>query len=51
MTGDDERGARAVWSAMAEPGDLAAGALVRTLGAVTALGWVTSAASPCSVVG
>lgn len=44
MTGDDERGARAVWSAMAEPGDLAAGALVRTLGAVTALGWVTSAA-------
>ena len=33
----DERAARAVWSGLAEPGDLVAGALVATLGAVDAL--------------
>lgn len=44
MTGrEDDRKARAVWSALVEPGDLAAGALVRLLGARAALGWVTRA--------
>lgn len=35
-----EREARAAWSALAEPSDLAAGALVRVLGAPAALDWV-----------
>ncbi|HEY0118643.1 MAG TPA: DNA-processing protein DprA [Cellulomonas sp.] len=44
MTGwDDDLVARATWSALAEPGDAAAGALVRTLGARGALGWVAGA--------
>ncbi|MCC2315360.1 DNA-processing protein DprA [Cellulomonas xiejunii] len=41
---DSDRRARAVWSALAEPGDAVAGALVQTCGAAAALAWVTSAA-------
>ncbi|HWJ85246.1 MAG TPA: hypothetical protein VNR62_07455, partial [Cellulomonas sp.] len=41
---DAEREARATWSGLAEPGDLVAGALVATLGAVDALRLVESAA-------
>ncbi len=44
MNADDERHARAVWSAAAEPGDRVAGALVRVLGPAGALGWVDRAA-------
>ncbi|ROS28094.1 DNA-processing protein DprA [Cellulomonas sp. PhB150] len=40
----DDRVARAAWSALAEPGDLVAGALVATLGAVDALRLVVAAA-------
>ena len=40
----DERRARAAWSALAEPGDDAAGALVAALGACDALDWVREAA-------
>lgn len=40
----DERVARAAWSALAEPGDLVAGALVATLGPVDALRLVVGAA-------
>ncbi|RHA41997.1 DNA-protecting protein DprA [Cellulomonas rhizosphaerae] len=36
-SGLDDRAARAAWSGLAEPGDLVAGALVATLGAVDAL--------------
>jgi DNA processing protein len=43
MTADDERRARATWSALVEPGDLAAGALSRALGASAALEWVGAA--------
>lgn len=39
MSGD-ERAARAVWSALVEPGDEVAGALVQACGAAEALGWV-----------
>jgi DNA processing protein len=41
---DEERRARAAWSAMVEPGDLLAGALVRALGAAAAVEWVAGAA-------
>jgi len=40
---DDERRARAVWSALAEPGDAVAGALVQACGAAAALAWVEAA--------
>lgn len=40
---DDERRARAVWSALAEPGDAVAGALVGACGATAALAWVAGA--------
>ncbi|ADG74378.1 DNA protecting protein DprA [Cellulomonas flavigena DSM 20109] len=40
---DDERAARAVWSALAEPGDAVAGALVQACGAAPALAWVADA--------
>lgn len=40
---DDERRARAEWSGLVEPGDQAAGALVRLLGAARALDWVVAA--------
>lgn len=43
--GDGERVARAAWSRLVEPGDVAAGALVGLLGAATALAWVRRAAS------
>ncbi len=44
MTADDEeRRARAVWSATVEPGDQAAGALVHALGAAPAGAWVGAA--------
>jgi len=43
VTDDDERRARAAWSAMVEPGDLPAGALVHALGARAALEWVAAA--------
>jgi len=39
---DAERWARAAWSALAEPGDVVAGALVAQLGAVDAWRWVAS---------
>ena len=42
-TADEERRARAQWSASAEPGDLLAGALVRALGAAAAVDWVAAA--------
>jgi len=42
-TGTDERSARAVWSALAEPGDAVAGALVTACGAAQSLEWVASA--------
>lgn len=41
---DDERVARAAWSAVAEPGDAVAGALVGALGAIEAWRWVTGVA-------
>jgi len=41
---NDEVRARVVWSAVAEPGDRMAGALVRLLGAAGALSWVRDAA-------
>ncbi|QGQ19670.1 DNA-protecting protein DprA [Cellulomonas sp. JZ18] len=40
---EDERDARAVWSALAEPGDEVAGALVQACGAARALSWVDAA--------
>lgn len=40
---DHDRRARAVWSALAEPGDEVAGALVAACGAADALRWVASA--------
>ena len=40
---DSDRAARAVWSALAEPGDAVAGALVQACGAPAALAWVTDA--------
>lgn len=40
---DDDRRARARWSATVEPGDLAAGALVGALGAAAAVAWVAAA--------
>ena len=44
MTGrDDDRVARATWSALVEPGDPAAGALVRMLGPRASLDWVARA--------
>lgn len=43
---DDDLAARAVWSALVEPGDAVAGALVRMLGAGPALAWVTGAGTP-----
>ncbi|MFD2772500.1 hypothetical protein ACFS33_19480 [Cellulomonas phragmiteti] len=39
----DERRARAVWSALVEPGDAVAGALVQACGAAPALAWVAGA--------
>lgn len=39
----DDRCARAVWSALAEPGDAVAGALVQACGAVESLTWVAGA--------
>lgn len=41
---DGERRARAVWSALAEPGDRVASVLVGLLGAAAALAWVADAA-------
>ncbi len=41
---DDDRLARATWSALVEPGDRVAGALVRLLGARPALDWLRAAA-------
>lgn len=41
---DDDRGARATWSGLVEPGDVVAGALVEQLGAWDALQWVRQAA-------
>lgn len=43
---DDELAARAAWSALAEPGDPMAGALVRLLGAAASLAWVTGGPAP-----
>ena len=43
MTTDDDHRARAAWSALTEPGDPIAGALVRALGARPALDWVGAA--------
>lgn len=40
---DAERAARAAWSALAEPGDTVAGALVQACGAVASLAWVADA--------
>ncbi|MCC2335305.1 DNA-processing protein DprA [Cellulomonas wangsupingiae] len=40
---DDGRAARAFWSALVEPGDAVAGALVQACGAVASLGWVAHA--------
>lgn len=40
---DEDRPARAVWSALAEPGDTVAGALVQACGAAPALAWVAGA--------
>jgi len=42
---DDDRSSRAVWSALAEPGDAVAGALVGACGATAALDWVAGAVS------
>lgn len=44
-TSADERGARALWSALSEPGDEAAGALIAAVGAGAALAWVRSVGS------
>jgi DNA processing protein len=42
--GGEERAARAAWSALAEPGDDAANAVVAALGPIAALEWVRAAA-------
>lgn len=44
----DDRAARAVWSALVEPGDLVAGALVATCGAAGALAWVEACVASAS---
>ncbi|WP_136520418.1 DNA-processing protein DprA [Cellulomonas telluris] len=43
MSGGADREARAAWSALVEPGDEVAGALVSTCGAAPALAWVDAA--------
>ncbi|MBO3087558.1 DNA-processing protein DprA [Cellulomonas sp. zg-ZUI40] len=40
---ESDRHARAVWSALAEPGDTVAGALVQACGATSSLAWVADA--------